>query len=58
MWPETEADNTVRIPCNGGMAIRMCSPDAQWLVPDVTQCIREGTTEPDYCTGINLFCQC
>lgn len=47
MWPETEVNDSVAVPCDGGNATRMCSPDARWLVPDKTQCT-EGPTS-NYC---------
>lgn len=40
MWPETEANHTASISCEGGMATRRCSTEngGQWLPPDKTQC--------------------
>ena len=50
VWPETEAGNTVSLPCDGGTVTRECSPDngGQWLTPDDRQCATPTTpsTQP------------
>lgn len=41
VWPETEAGQTVSLPCDGGIVTRMCSRNdngAEWLAADVSQC--------------------
>ena len=41
VWPETEAGQTVSLPCDVGIVTRMCSRNdngAEWLAPNISQC--------------------
>merc|ERR1711871_433255 len=44
-WPASEPGDTVRIPCpfkQGGMSIRVCNVDGNWLPPDTSSCDTSG----------------
>ena len=47
-WPETHAGNTVSLPCEGGMATRLCSSEdgGQWKDPDDSRCGQPSTQTP------------